>query len=307
MEYELAEWLWGRVESSRTIQSWKFPSSIPEKIDDGSFFAIVWRILASGEVNLSWLEELLESTGVPVYKPICRRLLKAYFRQARVQGRPLSEEDIAGVINALFSEDNESGTGYEEDYDSAGTNLAGPSLRKLLPLEPRSTREHIEAAHSISALGLSLFRFLPVFQDNFREALRRGAALRVLLVDPAGSALKMVGLRSTSAVPLEFQRRNVEASLDLIALWFRQIEHPNLEVRLIDYMPPYGITIYQHHSARDRDVCLIRLYTFRTPTSGAPLIQPDSVRHQQWFEFFCDQFEKMWEAGRVYEVGRNES
>lgn len=307
MEYELARWLWGRVESGRTIQSWKYPSSIPEKIDDGSFFAVVWRILASGVLDLNWLEELLEATGVPIYKPISRRLLEAYFRQARVQGRPLAEENIATVIETLFSQISGSATEYRVDHESADSDFSGPTLRKLLPLEPISTRKHIEEARSISALGLSLFRFLPAFQDSFREALERGTTLRVLLVDPGSSALDMIGLRSTSAVPLNFQRRHIESSLELLALWFRQINRPDLDVRLINYMPPYGITIYRHLTERNKDVCLVRLYTFRTPTSDAPLIHPDSVRHPQWFEFFSDQFEKMWEVGQVCEFERNES
>lgn len=71
-----------------------------------------------------------------------------------------------------------------------------------------------------------------------------------------------------------------------------------MDVRLMDFYPPYGITVVRPLNEDDKAYCQVRLYTFRSSTSLAPTITPDPVTHKQWFDFFHNQFEAMWDIGK---------
>lgn len=173
------------------------------------------------------------------------------------------------------------------------------TLSILAPLEPEQ-RERTRTAQSISTLGITLFRFLPAFQYEFCEMLMNGGQLRVLLVDPNSPAIEMASRRSDIGTPIKTQKRRVEDMLELLSRWKSNIPDADIQVKLLDYLPSYGITIINPKFDTDDEFCLVRLLTFRTPTSTAPTIKPDPVSEPYWFEFFCNQFEMMWEYAEAY-------
>ena len=285
-EHELASWILNMAEGGRKIQCWKNPSCIPIKFDDGHFFALIWRVLKTRKVSLDWLEKTLKGTGVPFYKPISSHLLYAYLEKGRVKAKPIPAANILAVIKPYV----------QNTYES----ISAPLLQELIPLEPISTRKAIKNASSIFLSGISLYRLIPAFKANYERTIERGVRFRVLLVDPRSQAIDMVALRSTSGSPVTKQRHQIEEILDLLTQWSNNIPTSNLQVRVLDYMPPYGITVYQHKSKPEESVCLVRLYTFRTPTSESPAIMTNPTENKRWFHFFSEQFEKMWDIGQKW-------
>lgn len=175
------------------------------------------------------------------------------------------------------------------------------TLTTLAPLE-REQRYQTRNAKAISTLGITLFRLLPAFQYEFLEMLNNGGQLRVLVVDHQSTAIEMASMRSDSGTPIKTQIRRVEDMLELLTRWKLKIPNANIEVRLLNFPPPYGITIIYPRLDTERASCLVRLLTFRTSTSTAPTVKPDPINEAYWFEFFCDQFEKMWEFARRYDL-----
>ncbi len=124
----------------------------------------------------------------------------------------------------------------------------------------------------------------------------------MLLSHPDGAAMQMSALRSESRTPVEIQKKRTYDTLELLALWRSEMPGADVQVRLIDYLPPFGITI-MHPSDNSADAgCLVRLFTFRSSTSMAPAFALNSNRTPEWFAFFSEQFEKMWEAGEDYDL-----
>lgn len=179
--------------------------------------------------------------------------------------------------------------------------LPNTILSILAPLEPEQ-RQLTRSARSISTLGITLFRLLPAFQYEFCEMLANGGQLRVLLVDPRSTAIKMASLRSDLGTPVTTQQKRVEDMLELLSRWKTKISNANIQVKLLNFLPPYGITIIYPRVDTDDAFCLVRLLTFRTSTSTAPTIRPDPIKEAYWFEFFFEQFEKMWEFSKPYEL-----
>lgn len=179
--------------------------------------------------------------------------------------------------------------------------LPTTTLSILSPLEP-DQRMRTRNAKSISTLGITLIRFLPAFQYEFCEMLECGGKLRILLVNPDSPAIEMASKRLDIGTPVRTQKRRVEDMLELLSIWKSNIPDANLQVKLLDYLPPYGITIIDPRSETSDAFCLVRLYTFRTPTSTAPTIKPDPIHETYWFDFFRVQFETIWEFAEPYEL-----
>jgi len=125
-----------------------------------------------------------------------------------------------------------------------------------------------------------------------------GAKLRVLVADPEGSVLDMIAFRSTSRTPTHRQRDRIYATIADIRQLKANIPEADIQLRSIDYMPPYGLTIMKHREHPAKNICWARLFTFQTPTPNAPLINPDPSQDAEWFNFFTEQFWKMWDQAQ---------
>lgn len=168
-------------------------------------------------------------------------------------------------------------------------------LSTLVPLS-QEQRKRINNAKEIAAVGINLFRFLSAYQLEFRNMLSNDGFCRILIAHPHGAVMKMAALRSESNTPEKTQTQRVIDTLDLISIWKANTPESNLKVRLIDYLPPYSITIIHPTSATDISQCLVRLNGFRSSTTTAPAITPNPTKDKEWFEYFSEQFEKMWDC-----------
>jgi hypothetical protein len=223
-----------------------------------------------------------------------------WFKEARYQfGTILLEHEKKNSTN------NESAPPLEQNevisIQTSQQTSFNTTLSTLSPLEPEQ-RVHTRNAKSISTLGITLFRLLPAFQYEFCEMLANGGQLRILLIDPDSPAIEMASKRSDIGTPAKTQKRRVEDMLELLSRWKSNIPSANIQVKLLDYLPAYGITVIYPRLNTVNASCLVRLFTFRTSTSTAPTIKPDPVNEAYWFEFFCDQFEKMWEFAKPYDL-----
>lgn len=184
---------------------------------------------------------------------------------------------------------------------SASTKPLGETV-VLSSLKPLTTeqRDQIHESKAVLMSGINMYRTFYVFQYEFRHMLSLGGQIRVLLSHPNGAAMQMSALRSESRTPVEIQIKRTNDTLELLSLWKSEMPDADIRVRLIDYLPSFGITIMHpsEHSADAR--CLVRLFTFRSSTSVAPAFALNSNRTPEWFAFFSEQFEKMWDAGDNY-------
>ena len=173
------------------------------------------------------------------------------------------------------------------------------TVSTLMPLTS-SQRQRIRNATTVLALGITLFRFLAVFQKELREMVANGGRLQILLVNPYNSVIELASLRSESEAPVEVQKKRVEDQFELLGRWKESIEDADIELRLTNYFPPYGITMILPKSNPEVAQCLVRLYTFKSSTTTAPSINPHPIQESFWFDFFHDQFNKMWEDAVPY-------
>ena len=176
--------------------------------------------------------------------------------------------------------------------------------RVLTPLRPLSSQERalIPAAARMSVSGTSLYRLLPAYEYEIQEMLAAGGILRVLLSRPSAAITEMAALRSKSGASAALQAERIDISVELVRLWKSQHPKAHVELKLINYACPFGITVIEPRARNDKAYCLVRLTTFRTPSSTPPSLNPDPIEDKYLYDFFTGQFENMWECIELEEL-----
>lgn len=146
--------------------------------------------------------------------------------------------------------------------------------------------EQVRQAKELCLSGVSLFRFFPMYYVDIKEALRKGATLKVVIADPDSAAVEMASFRSDDGLSPEMERQRISEVLDFIKQQMSKRPTPNLEVRICPYLVPYSIVILTPFDSKAKPYCHARLFPFRTSPQRAPLITPDPQTDEAWFHFF---------------------
>ena len=320
--YKIAKQLLGDVFKKKKLSPWASLNIVKEHIQSSSDQLSVDKSLLA--VLTLLLDQLRQSN--PIHADILHRIYWKRTQTKKVARDFCEEYNYAPDSGTFFTRLKEARDKFGTillDYEnkSKANNQASSKAKQdkvvsdqrlnqehpsttltiLAPLE-REQRYQTRNAKAIATLGITLFRLLPAFQHEFLEILKNGGQLRVLLVDHQSAAIEMASIRSDSGTPVKTQIGRVEDMLELLARWKVNIPSADIEVRLLNFPPPYGITVIYPRLDTERASCLVRLLTFRTSTSNTPTVKPDPINDAYWFEFFCEQFEKMWEFARAYDL-----
>lgn len=278
--------------SKWTLRKWKNEERINKEIDDPLFFGLLLCLMEKQGGDIRWLAQLLRATDTVLYEPISEDLLKAYFLRAQVGGALVNYLRVSALTGRLMSEyrKSEGLRGWHEHARPAQT-----VLESLIPMEPESA-EQIRMADEILLTGLTLYRFVPAFRTDFAHALRRGCSIRVILPQDNPCVFDMVALRSRSGANRDEQLQQYRMTLATLRGLKRHVPDEQLRLRTINYMPATGLTIYVRKSDLDASFCMARPFPFQASASRGPAILTWKGNNDGWFDYFCGEFERMWEA-----------
>ena len=178
-----------------------------------------------------------------------------------------------------------------------GNNLSDRFFQATF--NPYSLRESVMVAREAIFWGVSLSITVPVLDHAIEEGLRQGLTVKFLVVRPDSSAIKMAAFRN-------WYRRNdheVNSMSNEILFRLSKIETlsaswpGSLEVRTVDYLPPYIILATDPHLPSGS--MLVYLTSFRTPKETRPGFSLTPTKDPHWFEFFKKQFEEVWKESQI--------
>jgi len=169
---------------------------------------------------------------------------------------------------------------------------------------------YVQAANQIDFCGVTLTSTINKQFGNLRERLQSGAKIRVLVIDPDSTALKMCAERSTKPDDTEYYRVRLDATLRELEYLFQSWEEfkaiqvngekmGTLSVRLMSYAPSYGILSFD--SNHENGVAIVELYTHKQGYKSPPTFDLTAHRDGNWYKFFRSQFEEMWNAARPWQ------
>lgn len=173
-----------------------------------------------------------------------------------------------------------------------------------------SLDQYIQSANQIDLCGVTLTATVNKQFGNLRERLQAGAKIRILVVDPDSVALKMSAERSTSPDDTDYYRVRLDATLREIEYLFKSWEEfkairdspsrtGGLSVRLLSYAPSFGILSFDAN--RDNGIALVEIYPHKFGFKSPPTFDLTPQRDGNWYKYFVDQFDEMWNASRPWQ------
>ena len=152
----------------------------------------------------------------------------------------------------------------------------------------------IESAKTIDWLAFSNAKTVKIFRSHISKCLSEGGEIRMLLYDSTGKLFQDLEKDPTLSTK-EYKEYSGGAG-DAIKFCFKNLLQPDiqgkLEIRLLDRVPPYRLTMYnmKHENG------YVRLHILRPSNSPeAATIAWAREDDPEWFRVFAEQYETLWE------------
>ncbi|NLV25005.1 MAG: hypothetical protein GXY54_09525 [Deltaproteobacteria bacterium] len=162
----------------------------------------------------------------------------------------------------------------------------------LVPRRP-DLEERLRNARTVSINGITLAGTSAQLLAVLKDCFTRGGRVRLLLMDPDHHALEIAGFRFYKHQDQEKLRREVRHALDNFETLLPCRRTPeDCQIGLLPTLPPYGIWLIDADTPKAE--IWVEVYSFKDVTQPTFHLLPN--RDEVWFEFFRQQFERMWES-----------
>lgn len=173
---------------------------------------------------------------------------------------------------------------------------------------PPELRPFLQKALQIDLCGVTLTGTLNKEYGTIRERLQAGAKVRVLIIDPDSLAIEMTAQRTANPIDLEYHRTRLDASLRELAYMYKRmsdfkppkgIRPGSLSVRLMPYAPSFGILSMD---AKQKDGnAFVEIFPHKFGYMTPIVFELTPERDQDWYDYFNQQFEVMWDAAKPWD------
>lgn len=158
--------------------------------------------------------------------------------------------------------------------------------------------DEIENSKKISILGASLHSTSRRYYDAFELAIKNGASARFLTCEPSSKISSIQIMRTYKEKDAKRLSNEIKENLRTLSELKKVGNDENsCQLKTIPLIISYGIVILESPSGKK---IFIKLMPFRTPGSQYPSFSVSQSENVEWYEFFADQFEKMWEVGTEF-------
>ena len=160
-------------------------------------------------------------------------------------------------------------------------------------------------ATTIEIEGIVLGRTIREYTDVLQRRFRAGAKIRVMICDPENEEVThQMTLRLEEGFTSNYWKDRLKGTL----LYIKSIATPaegesegkgSVEAGLLPFIPSFGMICF------DRDfpqgVCYVEIYHHKSLSYGPAFViykEKDPI----WFEFFVQQFDKLWDSARIVSI-----
>lgn len=176
------------------------------------------------------------------------------------------------------------------------------------PMNDFDTR--LKNALHIDLCGVSLTNTLSSQFPVLRSRIEAGAEIRILVVDPKSHAIEMSSERSTNPKDTMYYRRRLESTfseLTYLHKFAEDMKHKgkrgsktgSLTVKLLSYAPSFGLMCLD--SGEKEGLVQIEIFPHKFGFKARPIFALTSENDGEWYAYFIDQFEHMWNAAILWD------
>lgn len=156
---------------------------------------------------------------------------------------------------------------------------------KIIRMEDLAT-----GATEICAAGISLISIIPPYVDLYIQKLREGSNLRFLLLDPASTAIKVWDQQQLAATT----KSDIQTSLRVLnKLMQLKDAKGKCEARLTNTHLSYSLLIVD--GKKEGGKLRVEIFVYKKNLHDRPHLHLTKRDNYKWFQFFCDQFESLWQ------------
>ncbi|MEW5717114.1 MAG: hypothetical protein AB1817_00665 [Chloroflexota bacterium] len=155
--------------------------------------------------------------------------------------------------------------------------------------------EQFKKAKRVSIEGSTLSSTVTRYFAEFQQLLQRGGSLRILVTKATPEVLAMQVFRSSSIKDPVLMKNTSESNLAMIKSMADKVPNPALlEVRTMPYLASYSLFIIESEDGTSK--IYAKLLPFQKPEPESPTLELHSKHDSKWFQFFFDQYERLWKA-----------
>ena len=191
---------------------------------------------------------------------------------------------------------------YFPTYPSNSSASLGSEMESFrMESDDTELRNLIRGSTEFWAWATSLQGHVPYLRQLLQQALDREAKLRFLLIEPEHCAAAMATVRAGLAAKVPLHPL-LQQNLQLIHEMIPPSRPDMLQLRVIDYLGPYTMYVFDRHS-RSRQM-LLHLSSFHGKDAwDRPTLKLTRSKDFRWFEYFANQFQRVWDVARSYTPG----
>ena len=170
----------------------------------------------------------------------------------------------------------------------------------------------LASASQIWISGITLGNTAKAFVHDLSQRLEAGADVRFILLDTEEDTLEQLVRRSFgNQADTKYYRERIEATRTLIRIIAETPDSTGtIAVGAISYVPSFGIVLIDPESANGKGYVEVYHHNSQRPS---PRFRLDVDSDPQWFYFFKEQYELMWNRSTITNLpsevqhGRNPS
>ena len=185
--------------------------------------------------------------------------------------------------------------------DQLAASLSGEvAADRFLKTRMPALDEDIATAADIRLVGVTLTRTVRDLLPVLDRRLRRGASIRVLVIDGDGPARTEAVARSRSADSPDFYQHRLGSTIDLVrVLASAAPDESALQLRVLPYVPTFGMCLIDPTETYGR--IHVEIYQHKTIEQN-PSFSLRADRDSHWYQLFARQFDTLWDSARPYQL-----
>lgn len=170
-----------------------------------------------------------------------------------------------------------------------------PPADRLLRSSTSGADADLTGATEIGIIGVTLNRTVRNHASAIRQCVRRGGTVRIAVIDPRGEVLGEAARRSTTPDAAEIFAHRLRPTLDLLEDVAATPGGGRLEVRLLSFVPAFGLLTVNGRRPDGRLQVDIYSHAFG---GTEPALTLEAGRDHVWYQHFLGEFDQIWAAGR---------
>ena len=249
-------------------------------------------------------DDLRHGHNIELYVTVTLSLCIAVLTAFSVVNNAVVSGTILAVLALLAVSGLETRHRSEEagrQLEQLAASLSGdvPADRFLKARMP-ALEEDMAAAAEIGLVGVTLARTVRDLLPVLDRRLRRGASVRVLVIDKDSAAQTEALARSRGADSPDFYQHRLASTIDLLGVLASAAQDESaLQLRVLPYVPTFGMCLIDPAETYGR--IHVEVYQHQTIEQN-PSFSLRADRDSHWYQLFARQFETLWSSGQPYQL-----